>query len=299
MSSSSLLSPLPTRLIELMPGAALIASTHKYYTADGVEMLSSVTARIDADIMCEKFDSVRMPAAVFSLCERMRADPHAPWNDEQRLRFKRWGHCRSAEETARAWEDNRDNGTYTHQTIEFLVRGICTLREHRANTPEALQFRSLYDWMVRVKKWEIIAVEAVLVMPEISTGGCVDAVVHDTQDPDPDNVILLDWKTMAPVVFEPGARHCNYFALPRCKRSKQEIQMNMYASMTEAQTKKRVKEMRVVYFDVEAGFWDCVIVERRREETEAYLAALAAVGGRPPSPELLVAADKVKRLRVR
>jgi hypothetical protein len=228
----------------------------------------------------------------------MRAEPKAPWNDEQRKRFRRWGHCRSAEEVARAWDDNRDNGTYTHQTIEYLLRGICTLREKRANTPEVLQFRSMYAWLLSFKKWEIIAVEAVLVMPEISTGGCVDAVARDLNDPNPDNIVLLDWKTMPGVDYE-GTLSCNYFTLPRCKRSKQEVQMNMYASMAEAKTKKRVTQMRVVYFDVEAGFWEWMPVERRREETAAYFAALQAVGGRVTAPELLVPADKVKRLRVR
>jgi hypothetical protein len=295
---SSLLSPLPPKLIELMPGASLVASTHKYYTIDGEEMASSVTARIDADVMGEEFDTEGAAAGVFSLCQRMRAKPTALWNDEQRKRLRRWGHCRSAAEVARAWEDNRDNGTYTHQTIEFLLRGLCTLHEKRANTPEALQFRSMYAWLHSFKKWEIIAVEAVLVMPELSLGGCVDAVAHDTTDPDPDSVALLDWKTMAGVNYE-GTSRCNYFSLPRCKRSKQEIQMNMYASMVEAQTKKRVTEMRVVYFDAETGFWEWMVVARRREETEAYFAALAAVVGRPREPELLVPAEKVKRLRVR
>ena len=295
--STALLTPRLPRLIEVMPGASMLPSTHKYYAADGTEMQASVTQRIKTDIVPGEFKSREMSQAVFGLCQRMRHAPNAPWSDKQRTSYRRWGHCRSAEEIADAWEANRNNGTYVHQTIEYLIRGVCTLGEKRALAPEIRIFRTFYEWFT--KRYEIIAVEATLVMPEISTGGTIDAVAHEIGT-DPDDVVLLDWKAMAAVVYERDKGVCNYYDLPQCKKSAQEVQMNMYASMYEAQTKKHVRRMLVVYIDVAEDYWEWLDVERRADETAAYFEALRYTVFLPPAPEpLLVQADAVKPLRVR
>lgn len=295
---TGLLSPLPGKLIELMPGACMVSSTHTYYTADGVPMESSVTTRISHDVVPGNFYGPRMSAAVFSLCERMRLAPTAPWNADQREQLRRWGQYKSAAEIAAAWDANRDNGTYVHQTIEYLLRGVCRLEEKRVEAHEIDQFLAFYKWFSR--RYEIIAVEAIILAPDISTGGSIDAIAHERASTNPDEIVLVDWKNMPPCDWEKNAPLCNYFSMPRCKRAKQEVQLNMYASMIEAQTPKRVVRMLIVFFDLEAGCWDLIEVTRRREETEAYLAQLrrATAHVRPTEP-LLVPAEEVKPLRRR
>lgn len=280
----------PERLVELQPGARMVAATHRYYLGE-CEVAASVTERIATDITEEEFDAARMSAAVFALCERMRAQPRRAWTERQLEQYERHGRFTSAVDIAAHWEANRQNGTETHRTIELLLRGECALSEPRAQTPEARLFLHFYRWLSA--RYEVIAVEAPLVVPALQTGGTIDAVCRERGAADRRDVMLVDWKTMAPVLLE-SAPVCRFFALPNCKRAKHEIQLNLYAEMLEAVTEYRATRLLVVYLDAAFGAWDLADVPRR-PEAAAYCAALRERCAHP----LLVQADAVKALRTR
>lgn len=281
----------PTALIELQPGAHMVVSTHRYYLYDS-EMDASVTERIERDIMQEHFESRKVATYVFELCQRMRANPEAPWTDKQRTQLAKHGRFNSVDEIQQAWEANRDRGTEMHKTIELLLTRKCKLSDPRVQTPEVEQFLRLYrDWLTR--EYDVIATEAPIVMPAISTGGTIDAICRRKDAKNRHEVMLVDWKKIPPVEMDWSRPLCEMFLLPKCTRAKHEIQLNLYADMIEAMTDYRVTRMVVVYMDAENGM-DKIDVPRRAE-TKLYIDTLRKRYLRP----LLIQADAVKHERTK
>lgn len=278
--------------ITIQPGAVLNTANRAHdYTLHGVPVSSSVTGRVDRDILQSTFDSVRMSNAVFALCEKIRRAPDVEYTADQREQYRKHGQYQSAEEIAMAWERNRDRGTDMHKTIELYLNDELVPDDPRLQTPEMAIFFAFYrNFSVTHTP---VATEAAIVMPEIDTGGCVDCVWQE-KNGDPSELVIVDWKKMAPKVLDqrPSVPRCKFFDLPACDAAKKIVQMNMYASMIEAVSAYRVKRMFLVYIDVENGL-DVVEVERRAEETAAYLSALKAA----TSDALIPSAEQAKPLR--
>lgn len=275
----------------IQPGARLDVPTHRY-TLDGEPVDASVTQRIAQDITHESFNSDEMSRAVFALCQRMRRFPDSEWAPKQREQYAKHGRFASAEAIAAFWVANRDNGTETHATIEHIIRGTCSLDEPRAQTPVVLHFLAFRKWLSR--RYRFVAVEATVVVPRLRTGGQVDALCQRVDGPD-NELLLVDWKIMGAALINDSEQRgtCAYFGLPKCKRAKQEIQLNMYAAMIEEVTPYRIVGMMLVYLDAENGV-DIGYVPRR-PEIYRYLDALEASFGET----LLTPADDVKHLRTR
>lgn len=268
----------------------MVKDVHKYYLYD-TPMDTSVTQRIANDITNERFDSAVMSTHVFNLCERIRANPTAHWKEKQLEQFRKHGQYTSPQAIAEAWERNRDNGVMTHETIEFLLSGQRLANPSRIETPEIKLFIQFCDSWLLKNNYQVVAVEAPIVMPSISTGGTIDCICRRTTDKQ-NEIMIIDWKTMPPVVMEPGEKMCEFFLLPNCKRAKQEIQLNLYAEMIEAMTEYKVTRMILVYFDVGMDMWDKVDVPRRAE-AEHYIKTLA----KRYSDNLFTMAEDVKSER--
>lgn len=260
------------QMIVLQIGARLDRDTHKYFL-DGVEMSSSVTKRIDDHITQKHFNGPLMSQNVFRLCEKIRRFPQAKYKAKQLAQFERHGKYKSAKEIEDAWKANQVRGTEMHATIEEYLLGQCLPGDSRLQTAEMGIFLSFHKWLV--KSYEIVALEAVVIDPRLDTGGSVDCVCRRRDDPDPNNLVFFDWKKMAAEVmeFDEDKHMCKFFNLPVCKRAKHEVQLNMYAEMTERMTKYKVVGLYIVPIDVELGL-DILPVERRKTETAAYFSSL-------------------------
>lgn len=145
---------------------------HKY-CYDGEEMAASVTEHVDY-YSGEKFDAITMSEREFAFCRRFAQDPGAPhWTEYQRNQYEKYKYCTSPEEIRIAWEAARDNGTMTHESVHLMLTGRSDDSE-RFNTTEMLQFRGAHAHL-RHQFYPLMS-EVAVVLPQISTGGSIDAV---------------------------------------------------------------------------------------------------------------------------
>lgn len=278
----------PRRLIEFQPGVTRDAE-HKYHL-NGVQMAASVTERISQHLT-GKFDSADQSAGLFALCAEMRDNPDRIYSVKQRAVYEAYKNYRSPQEMADAWQQNRDRGVRMHSIIEQLLRGQIAPTDPLARLPEVQHFLSFYAWFSRTH--DVLATESMLAMPSISTGGSPDCVWQAHVREHPNDVIIMDWKKMAPQLMDEKQPHVPFFDLPNCKRTSQEVQVNMYAHMIESMTPYRVVRLLVLYFDERAETWDWADVPLRRDETADFVSALRESVDKP----LFMLADTVKAER--
>ena len=268
-----------------------MSDEHKY-TLDGVQMQASVTERIAQHITGNEFDAKSQSEGLFSLCQQIRANPDGRWTAKQRATFETYKGFITPEDIATAWEENRQRGTQMHKTIELLLKGAISPRVPEAQLKEIAHFKHFYNWFSR--DHEVVASEAIIIMPEISTGGTIDCVWRPKHREHPNDIILVDWKKMPPALMQPTKPRVKFFPLPNCKRTEQEVQLNMYAHMVESMTTYRVVRMMVVYLDPNFDTWDIANVPRYAE-TADYVASLRSACEQP----LVQMADSAKILRGR
>lgn len=214
------------------PLVAFDSVLHKYYY-DGEEMDTSVTKHVDY-YTGDKFDGLVMAGHEFAFCRRFAQNPDDPrWTEYQRKQYAKYKDCKTPEEIQTIWEAARDNGTTTHESIHLLLSGKADDSE-RFNTIEMMQFRAAHAYL-RHQYYPLMS-EVCIAMPQISTGGSIDAVyaVDDSFiNRSRKKVAIVEFKTM-PMPNNTGIiKHCKhpFDCITRSKIGKVTIQTSFYGKM--------------------------------------------------------------------
>lgn len=214
------------------PLVAFDSVLHKYYY-DGEEMDTSVTKHVDY-YTGDKFDGLVMAGHEFAFCRRFAQNPDNPrWTEYQRKQYAKYKDCKTPEEIQNLWEAARDNGTTTHESIHLLLSGRADDSE-RFSTTEMMQFRAAHAFL-RHEYYPLMS-EVCIAMPQISTGGSIDAVyaVDDSfTNRSRKKVAIVEFKTM-PMPNDTGIEaRCKhpFERITRSKIGKVTIQTSFYGKM--------------------------------------------------------------------
>jgi len=223
------------------------------YRLNGVDLSSSTTGYMklyvgdfDADYNAKRI-LVRMRNHKITLGLGVARD-QPEWLLKQ---YERYKHCMTVDDMKRAWDINRDAGTFVHRLIELyynrMLVGECA-RHSALQSPEFMQFQRFHAHHIAAQGFEPYRTEFTMYLLQL--GGQIDMLYRrsiDAQHPVRKYELwMVDWKRK----FELGGHgeplKPPFDNMPPGDRTKFTIQLNTYKRMIEANSPYRIVRMSIL-----------------------------------------------------